>query len=211
MKRSHIWAISIALLLVGSTALADPITDHFWAQHLVPGGFSGGGTGYLDPNGPPQHIGPWYRYEHYPAEYWYTQWFYNAPYDPNLGTAIHVEGEQNWAAEWEPYQLTLAVGWATPEWSLAGNPPGQPRQPPLPGVDESQYIARQVFFDQIWPLPTSFSFDLVISGFNTEWVSISVSGYNYFQGGTLTHECIPEPGAAGLLALGALALLRRRI
>jgi hypothetical protein len=209
MKRLHIRTVLIGLLLVGSPALADPITDWIFGVTGGSGDVVGKGSGYPYPSGGPPGLGGWYNY----PSGWGTQWFYNEPYDPERSSTIHVEGQMAPLSDDQPTYLLMAVNYSTPAWSLEGNPPGDPRVPPLPGVDESLYIARVPFEEHYW-LPTdpvAFSFDYVIPDYNPEWVSFDLLGYNFWVQGTIIHECVPEPAAAGLLALGALALVRRRI
>jgi hypothetical protein len=58
---------------------------------------------------------------------------------------------------------------------------------------------------------------VTISDYNPEWVSIDVltsGGLPNIEAvsvfGSITHECVPEPATLSLLALGGLALIRRR-
>ena len=213
----------VVLAAMASISGAIPLTlandvpwtvDTFGIELANDGSFvQGGGSGYAD--------GTWYQY---PTEWW-NQWFYDDPYQPSPwykeiqiwpASICNVDVEQDSYAE-------IAVNWSTPEWSLEGNPPGEPRVPPLPGVDESRYIVRETFhiyeheadgFEVCESWPMGFHWDFLVPDYNPEWVSIDVRGYNFtiMQDGdwSIWHRCIPEPSTAGLLGVGAVALLRRR-
>ncbi|MDO8630484.1 MAG: hypothetical protein Q7R41_08320, partial [Phycisphaerales bacterium] len=89
----------------------------------------------------------WY---YYPSEWW-NIWFYDNPYTTLDYKWAMVDLS---ARQVDPFQagfLTLAINWSTPAWSLEGNPPWEPRRPPLPGVDEGLYIGRQILWQG--PLP----------------------------------------------------------
>ena len=80
------------------------------------------------------------------------------------------------------------------------------------------YITRELLlFDDGLYDTVHLTGSYVIEDFNPEWVSIDVwidpLGVSYepiYVEGTIWHECVPEPAILSLLALGSLAVLRRR-
>lgn len=169
------------LIEPGST----PITDTFFAAfdpfgYIIPG--QSGGSGYND--------GEWYYYEN---TYWYNQWFYDHPYDPERIKVIHIEFDAIETAVGVA-ELTMAVNWSTAAWSLEGNPPGEPRVPPLPPLtpeDEALYIGRFAVCDLMpGEIEGHHVYDYVIPDFNPEWVSIDLDG-DYFEltNGIIIHDC----------------------
>ena len=63
----------------------------------------------------------------------------------------------------------------------------------------------------------NISGEIIIPDYNPEWVSIDVrwdgaigGGSSVDISGTICHECIPEPAAFLLLAIGSLAVLKRK-
>jgi len=204
MRMTLLGGFVVLLAIATAPAAAQPIVDNFfvtvnWDEELV----TGGGSGY---NG-----GEWY---YYPQTYWWNEWFYDHPYDPNRWKQIHIEFD---AAPWDPGQdlwLDFAVNWSTPAWNLV---PGHETTPPIPGypgfieslhIERWTFISTEFFFE---PYPEHFVFDYVIPDYNPEWVSIDVSGWNFvITNGVIEHECIPEPTVLSLLAVGGLVLLRRR-
>lgn len=197
--------------------------DSFFGDLMQGGGMQGGGTGWNDgqwieypddPNGDPQRP-------------WYNQWFYNDPLDTDRYKEIF------WDITVEPLDPTGAGGGDIVDvainWSNDLYPDGT-GQPPMP--DQENFIERQI----IWPgtgTPGDVEFDpatgtihlknrpedgdpFIISDYNPEWVSIDVR----FADGTIMqdvtisgeiwHECVPEPTTMTFLALGGLAVLRRR-
>ncbi len=195
--------MAAAVVFATSPASAQPVHDTFYVavdagMNLVPS--ESGGSGY---NG-----GEWY---YYPDTVWWNEWFYNAPYDPNRWKEIHIEFLAQLLDPGDPDMfLEFAVNWSTPEWSALGlgRPPLPGDQPELTYIERFTLLETDFFFD---PQPEFFEFDYVIPDYNPEWVSIDVWGWNFqIIEGNIWHECVPEPGTAMLLAVGAVALLRRR-
>ena len=165
-----------------------------------------GGTGYDN--------GTWYFY---PNTGWWNQWFYNAPFDPTRWKEIDLDIPAVAPVDpCQPSALELVINWSTPEWSALGLD-----HPPLPGdvidpADEDLYIKRSapIFIDLLFgPTPiTTLPDPFIIPDYNPEWVSIDVTGINVetLIPGTIDHRCVPEPATIGLIAMGVLALIRKR-
>ncbi|MFH1701594.1 MAG: dockerin type I repeat-containing protein [Candidatus Zixiibacteriota bacterium] len=165
----------------------ETITNQFWITLLTGGPFGGGGgtDAYMDPTGG----GPWY---YYPESQWWNIWFYDHPLDYERFKIIHIDVDLMVLEPGLPNFINFAVNWSTDLWSLEGNPPGQPRIPPLPGVDEQQFIGRETLLEGS-DLEGHFSFDYVIPDYNPEWVSIDIQGENIqvLQGASsISHSCV---------------------
>ena len=172
-------AITLGLLLLSTIpASAQQVDDNFFVTVgqdgiVLEGGGSGfeGGTWYVYPSG------------------WINEWFYDHPFDESRGKIIHIEFD--WVAL-DPAgttDITVALNWSTPEWSALGH---GDLLPPLPDVDEALYIERLTFLDEvgIFPEVQHFVWDFIIWGYNPEWVSIDVMGYNFvIFNGVIVHEC----------------------
>ena len=77
----------------------------------------------------------------------------------------------------------------TDGWSLTGNPPSEPRVPPLPDDDEA-FIARPILVPNTTDYEGHYEFTLVIEDYNPEWISIDVMGCNIdITNGVIVHEC----------------------
>jgi len=194
--------------------------DTFFGQ-LTPGGVSGGGSGWENPEG-----NQWFPYPEAPGETWYNQWFYNDPLDMNrqkeifyditlvLAPGTNINGP-----------VEVAINWSEPGW----DPPAS-GGPPM-AADEAFIGRQQIWFGELEfdtfgdPIPVHITrlpggpdgpFTL---NFNPEWVSIDIrfadgttieGGVDILQGSMIWHECVPEPATMSLLALGGLVVLRRR-
>ncbi|MDD3731456.1 MAG: hypothetical protein PHU88_03670 [candidate division Zixibacteria bacterium] len=121
----------------------------------------------------------WYFY---PETGWWNIWFYDHPEVKNrfkdLWVFFFMEGGGF---------IEFALNWSTPEWSLTGNPPGDPRVPPLPKVDEDLYIHREILY--AGPAMGQFEFPVTIPDYNPEWVSIDVRGIGVQINGVVQHAC----------------------
>jgi len=201
--------VCAAVLLCGLTAVATPVVDTFDVtieqghQSVV-----GGGTGW-DGNG--DGLGDWIYYDQADPPWW-NQWFYN---DPPVPGGKHIEYDITMSTQGIE-GVGVAINWSGPDFPVTG-PDGPP---PMP--DQEQFIHREVVFDGVLTAETAnVAGTLDIYRYNPEWVSIDVNAWNptgtpfpITITGTIVHECqpdkIPEPATLSLLALGGLALLRRR-
>ncbi|MEE9441754.1 MAG: dockerin type I repeat-containing protein [candidate division Zixibacteria bacterium] len=173
----------------------ESITNNYWLT-LFPGppgaNFGGGGGGGdTDPYHDPASGGPWY---YYPETNWWNIWFYDHLFDDERFKVIHIEIDID-KYDRNPQILsfiTLAVNWSTDLWSIEGNPPGQPRVPPLPGVNEQAYIGRDTLLNIEIMGPGHYIFDYVIYDYNPEWVSIDVQGENFIilESSFIEHACV---------------------
>ncbi|MEK7775683.1 MAG: dockerin type I repeat-containing protein [Candidatus Zixiibacteriota bacterium] len=158
-----------------------PIQNTFQVQIDPNGQFAGGGGSDAYGQG-------WYTY---PSQ-WINVWFYDHPYDDQRYKKIHIEFDLAPFLPGIPSQIEVAVNWSTAAWSLTGNPPADPRRPPLPGEDEALYISRTTLFAGTDP-SGHWVYDFEIPDYNPEWVSIDVRGFNFsIPGGVITHECLPK-------------------
>jgi hypothetical protein len=192
-----------ALFLVVGPATGQPIVDDWYVtvdydENLIAGGGSGFNNGF------------WYDY----PSGWWNQRFYDHPFDDTRWKEIHVEFDAYYVDDLSDAYLEFAVNWSTPEWSQLGF---GDTLPPTPDWDETLYIMRdtRLTTDFFFPLPGDdyehFVFDFIIPGYNPEWVSIDVYGWNFeIINGVIIHECVPEPATLALLAMGGLLLARRR-
>jgi hypothetical protein len=180
-----VWALSDTFNWIDLWEPSESVTDIFSVEFDPYGTLiNGSGSGF---NG-----GEWY---YYPNTGWWNQWFYDHPFDPQRHKTIQIEID---VTAWDPDlsgTLELAVNWSTPEWSLTGNPPGDPRVPPLPpltDVEEGLYIGREILLDvDVTSFDEHYTLEFEIPDYNPEWVSIDVRGENFviLPDGLLTHEC----------------------
>jgi hypothetical protein len=148
-----------------------------------------GGSGYR---------GRWYYYENTD---WWNIWFYDHPYSKDRYTVVNITFDVTKFSPTDAASVEVAINWATPEWSLEGNPPGYARRPPitpLSGEEEDLYIGRNqlLFMDNESFTPGTYSFPFTFPDFNPEWISIDVRGYNFRIGvseaGTTEHISFPK-------------------
>ena len=126
----------------------------------------------------------WYGY----PSGWWNIWFYDHPFDDQRKKIVHIEFDVVNTAG--PGYLIFALNYSTPQWSLLGNPPGEPRRPPLPGDPEEEYIFREILYEA--PVVDGhYIYDIVIPDYNPEWVSIDVQGENFLiPFGFIEHSCV---------------------
>jgi len=224
MKRLLVGCITLGLLAALTTmAAAQPKTDSFFAELEGANQLTtGGGSGW--------NAGEWIYYDQTIPEWW-NQWFYDDPPRQDRWKEISydifvdpmpielVPGAPPWAVP--VGNIEVALNWSTMDYPETG--PGG--QPPMPW--EEPVIDRYVIYSGPNDASTQVIGGYDIPDFNPEWVSIDVWVDSFafweeevFPGeweqfmaplpvmidGTITHECIPEPSTAVLLAMGVVGL-----
>jgi hypothetical protein len=181
----------VGVLCVGSSALAQPITSNFAAEVDANGDVVGG-------------LGDWIEYPDAPTGAWWNTWFYDHPPDPTRWKEIDL----TFCVTPADAVAEVTINWSTLAWPETG-PAGL-----YPGPADEFAIERLIDYgmdieidpatgEGIWqgtlPVP-----------YNPEWVSIDIRGESFTITGCLVHDCVPEPATMSLLALGAVALLKRK-
>ncbi|MBI4717150.1 MAG: hypothetical protein HY763_05040 [Planctomycetes bacterium] len=165
-----------------------PRYNEFGGSMDMGGQFSGTGTNFYGQG--------WYYYEN---TNWWNIWFYDNPFTMEHLKQSMINFRVLPMIIGQPSLVNVTVNWSTPEWSQQGNPPGEPRRPPVPPLtpaDEALYVGRQLPPLWQWPggilPPTGEQVTLQHTiPYNPEWVSIDVSGFNFvILNGTINHECV---------------------
>jgi hypothetical protein len=144
-----------------------------------------GGSDYYDDG---SSFYGWYYYENYE---WWNIWFYDHPFDDERYKTIDVKFWW-YSFSGDPFNIEVAINWATDRWSLE-NPSGDaPPLPPLSISREDLYIGREIVpIDLQTQGEVTYSF--TIPDYNPEWVSMDVRGYNaMIESGQIIHECLPS-------------------
>ncbi len=134
----------------------------------------------------------WYYYAN---ENWWNIWFYDHPLDYERAKSMTLEGLMVQPFGPGPAEIEIAFNWSTDAWSIDGNPPPDPRVPPLPPLtpqEEASYVGRQTVWQMQVLGPEAIPpLEWLIPDYNPEWVSVDIRGFNVILEGTITHTCFP--------------------
>jgi hypothetical protein len=190
----------VLILVLATSAWAEPKTDNFWVEMTADNMVSaGGGSGW-------HPVGSTEQWFYYSTTDWWNEWFYDDPPDPTRYKVISYDIGMNPGGPGG--MVDIALNWSNMLFPASGS------DGPPPLGDQEQFIERAVIFSGVPDGTISVVGTYIIPGFNPEWVSIDIRYHN--QGtsepmlnvtGSITHECIPEPSTMVLLGIGAVSLL----
>ena len=148
-----------------------------------------GSNGQVEGGGGGHGGGRWY---HYPNSGWYTQWFYNGPFNPHayktIEWSVRVQPINSYAAS----RITIAVNWTTDQWKSDQNPPLPSDFSGHPGR-EAELIRRKVVYEGPVTGAVGRGGSFRIEEYCPTWVSIDVKGSNVkLEDGVIIHECIED-------------------
>jgi len=224
MRAMSFLASCLVVMALAVPAMGDSFFDVFYAEiggnveswnQLNTSG-SGGSGWPTPPTGPP--MGQWIQYGAVatdpgqtdpagnvnPTPSWWNEWFYDGKYRPERYKVVDLKFDYQLLTPGAPGGANIVINWSLPTWS-------DPSAPPM----TNEFIGRALV-GRVWPEGEAIGghfegiFDLRDYNvpFNPQWVSIDVAGYNVaILNGQFIHHCIPEPGTAMLLMLGAVGVL----
>ncbi len=211
MRKVQLLMCVVLVGAVAASASAVVREDIFYAI-VEPGNtvsaVPGFGTGYAD---------TFFEYPQGSDPSWWNLWFYSDPPDPTRWKEVVYDIHVVPIASGVPNYIEIALNWST----MAFPESGEIGPPPLPPLDVP-YLERYVIFADTFSGAFTLSNlgdTFIIPDFNPEWMSIDVRAdpdlllnpNQVHVAGTIWHESVvPEPATMSLLALGGLALLRRR-
>ncbi|MBN1359292.1 MAG: hypothetical protein JW993_01815 [Sedimentisphaerales bacterium] len=143
-------------------------------------------SGQLQGGGDGHSGGNWY---YYPNSQYYTQWFYNGPFDQTsyktIDWSVRVELIDIYAYAY----VKIAINWTTDRWISTQSPP-LPSQFSGDPTSESQIIKHQVVFEGVLTSARTLSGQLEIRDYCPAWISVDVQGQNVrLTQGKIVHEC----------------------
>ena len=222
----YVLLCAVLVALCAAPAFAQPIDSFFdvymegdaynWNQLVA-----GGGSGW---NG--DDLGPWYSYPQttaiqddrgyieYPPTYW-NQWYYGGNYDPTRYKVVDLSFDYKRISPEDQGFFFIVINWSTPQWvdpdPLIPSPPLVDQEEGVVYIERSYPVLNQPIFNDVL-MHYSMQDFIIPSGYNPEWVSIDVRGYNFeITDGVFVQ---PEPGSllalgSGLTALLGMALRKR--
>jgi hypothetical protein len=191
LRARFLWvAIAASVWMLGvAVGPAGAVEDYFTVDLDVAGQVAAGqGTGH--------ERGSWY---YYPNTDWWTQWFFNGPYNPKGKKVVSVGLD---LAILDPTSsvgsyVEVSLNWTKPEW------PDDADVPPLPRdirslAHENQLIQRRTLVARTDVRDSTFiNVNSEISDYCPGWISIDIRGRNVSVEGFVIHECVlgedPEP------------------
>jgi len=193
MQKLLLMVLAVTLCLTASV-IAQPISDNFFAEVDQSGNVIEGS-------------GDWYLYDQAPSGEWWNTWFYDHPPDPTRWKEVDL----TFCVSPADAVSEVTINWSTVDW---GGPGGTGPAGPFPMPGDEMYIERLIDYGIDIPIDPvtgegAWAGTLPVP-YNPEWISIDLRGFDFTITGCIVHDCVPEPATMGLLALGGLAVIRRK-